>query len=310
MDKDECYRLLHTLEGEAAAFSVETVRSASRECQDVLGSEDLLTEQKSQKFYEKLDLLKKGLSDFEIEHPELMSWLGSLNERQIEFSELDLKNKLNLAKTCTNLNKGIEFLEEHLLLVPLEMQLKKFNTVVQAAALKVGKKVHPLKVDAADLRIDSGWNAFFFSNLVHVFRNAVDHGIESEEARRDAGKDPIGTIEIKAFVENNFLHFEIRDDGSGVNISKVREVARSRLPEVPIDSLSDYEVCQLIFAPGFTSRDSVSELSGRGVGMDAVKSAVEDLGGMVEMRSEVGVGSRVLLKIPWNSNTEQLKASA
>jgi len=135
--------------------------------------------------------------------------------------------------------------------------------------------------------------------IIHLIRNSLDHGIESKEVRVAAGKDPIGKIEISVFQDDGNVVFEVADDGHGLDHQKILKKAIEK-NLIPSDSkLSNDEIGKLIFLPGFSTNDAVNEISGRGVGMDVVKSAVEDrAGGVVEIKSTLGKGSVFRLRLP------------
>ncbi|HEX7664405.1 MAG TPA: chemotaxis protein CheA [Polyangiaceae bacterium] len=134
--------------------------------------------------------------------------------------------------------------------------------------------------------------------LLHVVRNAIDHGIEKPAARVEAGKSPIGKLSLRAFHEGGLVVVEIRDDGGGIDLTRVRRKATER-NLIPADRVpTERELFGLLFAPGFSTADRITDVSGRGVGMDVVKSSVERIGGSVDLQSVKGFGTLVRLKIP------------
>ena len=140
-----------------------------------------------------------------------------------------------------------------------------------------------------------------FEPLLHVLRNALDHGVETPDERAASGKPPSATIAIRAHRAGDRVVVEVQDDGRGIDVARVREAALSRgllAPDV-LETMADSEVIGLIFAPGFSTAGSVTTLSGRGVGMDAVRSAIERLGGRVEVESEPGAGVLVRFVLPF-----------
>jgi len=136
--------------------------------------------------------------------------------------------------------------------------------------------------------------------LTHIVRNSIDHGIELPEKRTASGKNPEGCITMKAFQEGGYVVVEIIDDGAGLNTEKIRDRALQRglISRERSLTMSEQDVHRLIFAPGFSTADTVTNLSGRGVGMDVVKSSVEKIGGQVDIASRAGDGSTIRLKIP------------
>jgi two-component system chemotaxis sensor kinase CheA len=182
-------------------------------------------------------------------------------------------------------------LHHHVLQVrmtPLESITANLPRLVRDLCRKTGKKVR-LEISGEGLELDRTILEALSDPLVHMVRNAVDHGIDKQ-----------GTISIKAWREKDMALIEIADDGQGIDPEKIREklIERGLLKEAQAKALSPRKVLQWICQPGFSTRDTVSETSGRGVGMDVVKYALEGLGGMLEIESEVGAGTRFLMKAP------------
>ncbi|MEO0336692.1 MAG: ATP-binding protein, partial [Pseudomonadota bacterium] len=165
------------------------------------------------------------------------------------------------------------------------------------------KTVRPIQFESEGVRLLPEPYQKFIASLVHVFRNSVDHGIELPDDRTAAGKDEFGSISVSSkFVENGNgerrLSVVIKDDGKGIDIKKLREkLVKDKGPEHTA-LLNDSEVMLTIFEAGISSRDQVGEFSGRGVGMDAVKNAVEELGGSVQVDSTFGKETRIAIDLP------------
>ncbi len=154
----------------------------------------------------------------------------------------------------------------------------------------------PLLILGGDTRINTDKIKEFSSTLVHLFRNCMDHGIESTDKRISAGKPEAGSITINCELRKKNLHVTIQDDGGGINVSKVREI----LSEKGIDqeSLSDKEAMMYIFQPDFSTAEALTELSGRGVGMSAIDQSIKNLGGKLDLESVQGQGSKFIFEIP------------
>jgi two-component system, chemotaxis family, sensor kinase CheA len=133
---------------------------------------------------------------------------------------------------------------------------------------------------------------------VHLVRNALDHGLESPETRLAAGKSETGTLELNAFHEGGNIIIEVKDDGAGINKARVLKKAQERGLVSPDQEMSDDQVHNLIFAPGFSTADTISDVSGRGVGMDVVRRNINDLGGHVQIFSNEGKGSTIRIRLP------------
>jgi two-component system chemotaxis sensor kinase CheA len=134
--------------------------------------------------------------------------------------------------------------------------------------------------------------------LIHILRNAVDHGIESSQDRIQAGKNPKGRVKLSFANEGNYLLISVQDDGKGIDAKHLHKKGLEKGLLSPSQEYSDKQLLHLIFHPGFSTKESTSEISGRGVGMDVVKTNIEKLGGQVDLSTEVGKGSRFEIKIP------------
>lgn len=136
--------------------------------------------------------------------------------------------------------------------------------------------------------------------LIHLIRNSADHGIEPKEVRERLGKSPSGHINLKAYQVGNNVVIEVEDDGQGIDLEKVKQkaVERGLLKKDMVNNLSQKEAIDLLFKPSFTTSDKITDLSGRGVGLDVVKTKIEQLGGAVEVETEKGVGSKFIIRLP------------
>lgn len=182
---------------------------------------------------------------------------------------------------------------------PINTLWSKFPRVVRDLSIACKKQVR-LEMYGKETELDKTLIEAIKDPLTHIIRNSIDHGIEVPSMRTDAGKAPEGCISMSAFQEGGYVIIEIVDDGAGLNTDKIRERALQRglITRERAQAMSDAEVHRLIFAPGFSTADTVTNLSGRGVGMDVVKSSVEKIGGQVDIASRRGEGSTIRLKIP------------
>jgi two-component system, chemotaxis family, sensor kinase CheA len=207
-----------------------------------------------------------------------------------------------LERRFENLEKLTRELQElslTLRMVPVAPLFGKMKRVVYDTARKVHKKIN-LVLAGEDTRLDKRLVELLADPLLHIVRNSVDHGIESVEEREEIGKPEMGTITLKATQEGNEITISISDDGGGLNREAILRKAHSQGLALGLDlTSSDNEIFKLIFLPGFSTADQVSEVSGRGVGMDVVNSnVVEKLHGRIEVESQDGEGSTFKLKIP------------
>ncbi|AKQ65852.1 Signal transduction histidine kinase CheA [Myxococcus hansupus] len=184
-------------------------------------------------------------------------------------------------------------------LVPLSTVFDAFPRAVREMSRTQGKEVD-LVIENADIGVDRSMLGDVRDALVHLLRNSVDHGVESPDTRQQLGKPLNGRIRIRVRVDGDMLHIEVEDDGRGIDPERLRQAAISKrlINAVQAAALSEREAIELIFRPGFSTRDQVSELSGRGVGMDVVKRKVETLGGSVGVSSRIGRGTTITLRLP------------
>jgi chemotaxis protein histidine kinase CheA len=184
-------------------------------------------------------------------------------------------------------------------LVPLSTLFEAFPRAVREIGNSQGKQVD-LIIEKTQVGVDRSMVSDVRDALVHLLRNAVDHGLEAVDYRQTLGKPEVGRIQIRARADGDMLHIEVEDDGRGMDPERLRQVAVTRrvLTQAQATALTEREAIELIFRPGFSTRDEVSELSGRGVGMDVVKRKVEALGGSVSVQSKVGRGTTIGLRLP------------
>ncbi len=217
-----------------------------------------------------------------------------LNQHRDEVhNPLMLKSLSHLAK----LSKEIQNISMSLRMVPLKQTLQKMQRIVRDTSKALDKKVH-LELIGEETEIDKTVLEHLADPLVHIVRNAVDHGLESTAERILAGKGEEGIVSIKAFHEGNNLVIEIRDDGKGINPKIIREKAIEKKVISANANMSDDDLVNLIFHPGFSTKAEVSEISGRGVGMDVVKTNIEKLSGEVKVVTELGKGSVFKVVLP------------
>ncbi len=203
------------------------------------------------------------------------------------------KNVSNLAKITRNLQE----LAMALRMVPLKATFQKMFRLVRDTARKTGKEVR-LDLYGEDTEIDKTVIDAIADPLVHLLRNAVDHGVEPPDDRAAAGKPREGCIHLGAFHQGGNVIIEITDDGKGLHRDRILQKAEEKGLIDPAAELSDNEVYQLIFLPGFSTHDKATDISGRGVGMDVVRRNIEQLGGRVDIQSKPGEGSTFHVRLP------------
>ncbi len=214
-------------------------------------------------------------------------------------SNLDPVVHQQLMGNLVDLERNTRLLQESVMairMIPMAVVFNRFPRMLRDLAAKLGKQVELNTVGEAT-ELDKGMIEKITDPLTHLVRNALDHGIESPQARIAAGKPAMGTITLAAQHKGGSIAIEVRDDGKGLSRQRILGKAREKGMQVH-DAMTDHEVFQLIFEPGFSTVDQVTEVSGRGVGMDVVRRNILGLGGSVELDTAEGFGTRVTVRLP------------
>ena len=246
-----------------------------------------------------LDDLKNGVSVKEIRQRiaddagELSGWFDSF-ENDFKVSSAKYRSTTqNLGRISSELQEGVMKIR----MVPIGTIFNRFPRVVRDLSRDLGRKVN-LVIEGEDTELDKTVVDDLLDPIMHCVRNSVDHGIEPPEERAANGKDETGTLTLRAANEGNMIVIDIIDDGQGIEVEKVREKAISRGLISPNKVLSNQDAYNLIFLPGFSTSDKISNVSGRGVGLDVVKTMVEKLKGTISVTSERGKGSKFSIRLP------------
>ncbi len=184
-------------------------------------------------------------------------------------------------------------------MVPIESVVSKFPRMIRDMQKTLGKKMD-LHMSGEETELDRTVVDEIGDPLMHLLRNSADHGLESAEVRKERGKPETGNIYLDAYQDGNNVVIEVRDDGNGIDVAKVRDKAIQRGTITPeqAENMTDKEIIDLLFLPSFSTKEQVSEISGRGVGLDVVKSKIEALSGEVEVKSKLGEGSTWTVRLP------------
>ena len=199
----------------------------------------------------------------------------------------------NLGRITSELQEGVMKIR----MVPISQIFSRFPRVVRDLQRDLNKKIN-LVIEGEDTELDKSVVEDLLDPIMHCVRNSADHGIESPEVRIAAGKPETGTLKLKAANEGNMINIDISDDGAGIDVEKVKAKAVSRGLIHPDKILTDQEAYQLIFQPGFSTAEKISNVSGRGVGLDVVKTMIDKLNGSVAVSSQKGVGSTFSIRLP------------
>lgn len=199
----------------------------------------------------------------------------------------------NLGRITGELQEGVMKIR----MVPISQIFNRFPRVVRDLQRDLNKKID-LVVEGEETELDKTVVDDLLDPIMHCVRNSVDHGVESPADRVAAGKSETGTVTLKAANEGNMINIDISDDGAGINIKKVKEKAVQRGLIHPDKILTEQEAAQLIFHPGFSTADKITNVSGRGVGLDVVKTMIDKLNGTVTVSSELGKGTTFSIRLP------------
>ncbi len=180
-------------------------------------------------------------------------------------------------------------------MLPLDTVFNRFPRMIRDVSIELNKEINFI-IEGAETELDRTVIDEIGEPLIHLLRNAADHGVESREDRIAAGKNPVGTVKLVAYQEGTKALIKVIDDGAGINVERVKAKAEEK--GINTEGLSDNDIKNLIFAQGFSTNEVVTDISGRGVGMDVVKTKISSLGGTVDVFSKEGEGSTFVIKLP------------
>ena len=241
---------------------------------------------------EKLDVLMNLVSELIIAKNGLVSVSNNENEKkehgfneQIEYLE----------RVTTKLHESVM----NVRMMPIETVTQKFPKMVRDLSKKLDKQMK-LFIYGEDTELDRTVIDEIGDPLMHLLRNSADHGLESPEMRTQRGKDPVGTIILNAYQDGNNVVIEVKDDGNGINVETVKQKAieKGAITEEQAETMSNKDIIDLLFKPSFSMAKVVSDVSGRGVGLDVVKTKIEALGGDIEVKTKLGEGSTFIIRLP------------
>ena len=242
---------------------------------------------------EKLDVLMNLVSELIIAKNGLVSISSNTQDTRNDNSFNEQIEYLE--SVTTNLHESVMKVR----MVPIESVVNRFPRMIRDLSKKLDKKME-LHMTGEDTELDRTVIDEIGDPLQHLLRNSADHGLESNEDRIALGKSEVGNIWLNAYQDGNNVNIEVRDDGAGINIEKVRNKALEKGMITPeqAEVMTDKEIIDLLFQPSFSTADKITDVSGRGVGLDVVKTKIEGLGGNIECRSVIGEGSSFIIHLP------------
>ena len=223
---------------------------------------------------------------------ELVIYRTRLEQIVLNYKSPELSETLEqIGRTTTDLQDLVMKIR----MLPLDTVFNRFPRMIRDISVELNKEIN-FVIEGAETELDRTVIDEIGEPLIHLLRNAADHGVESKEERIAAGKDPVGTVKLIAYQEGTKALIKVIDDGAGINVEKVK--AKAEKIGINTEGLTENDIKNLIFAQGFSTNEVVTDISGRGVGMDVVKTKIASLGGTVELISEEGKGSTFIIQLP------------
>lgn len=244
---------------------------------------------------DKLDVLMNLVSELIIAKNALVSVTSGDNGAEVGSGQIFHENIEYLERVTTNLHESVMKVR----MVPIESVVNRFPRMIRDLNRKLNKKME-LYMSGEDTELDRTVIDELGDPLMHLLRNSADHGLESNEERVRLGKPEIGSIFLDAYQDGNNVTIEVRDDGGGIDTEKVRRKAleKGTITLQQAEAMTDKDYIDLLFQPSFSTADQISDVSGRGVGLDVVKTKIESLGGSIEARTVKGQGSTFVIQLP------------
>lgn len=305
-DHSQIFRCLHTIKGGAATFSIKPVSDTAHMSETLLNEWKFNpTSEAENKLREQCIKLEHSFVQFQKSNEVVLGSREKLQQRWIEIPYIKLANFQS--KISPELRSDFS---QNFLMEPIGEFFKQYNDVCTVIAERDSKQVHPLSFENADLKVLPEIYGALLSTLIHAYRNAVDHGIETPEQRQAAGKPEGGNIKTSFNMQatSNTLEIRIQDDGGGIDPQKIRQKLSAK--GIDTQNETDTQVIQHIFDSEFSTREVVTETSGRGIGMDAILFSAKQLGGKAWVESKLGQGTTLIIQVPYLTEEPNKKLQA
>ncbi len=290
---------LHSFYGKNNHFDPTTIKSFV---------DELIEERKSEvaNVHEKLKTFTKEnvISSIRVSSDKIDQLMNLVSELVTTQASLSLYVEDNQVYALNQLSENIENITRQLRdtafsisLIPIETMLTRFHRLIRDLSAEFNKNIEFI-TEGAETELDKTLIQGLTDPLMHIIRNSVDHGIEPEEGRIEKGKTPQGMIYLKAFYSGANVVIRIQDDGQGIDIEKVRQKAIAKELITPDAKYTDKEILDLVFIAGFSTANNITDVSGRGVGMDVVKRKIDEIRGTVDLESKENIGTTITIKLP------------
>lgn len=309
-DREALFRSLHTLKGGAALFSISEMAAACHSAETLLSE---YQEKSSTEAYtalnQKCQEVDHSFHSFLESSKDILGTSAFSSDRQIEVPYSKINDMIERIGKLPGGGSMAQVVLSELVMEPAGSFFNAYNDVALRLAEKQEKMLFPLEMENASIPVMPEIYAPLFGTFVHAFRNAVDHGIEAPGERENSGKDAHGKIkvhfELKTVSGYQYLSIGVKDDGGGIDPTRIREKLQGK--GIDVSQESDHQVIQHVFDSQFSTREQVTETSGRGVGMDAIKNAAELLGGRAWVESEMKKGTSLYVEVPYLTSVPKVK---
>lgn len=312
-DLQELFRILHTLKGGAALFSVAEMAKLSHQAENELNRfKDATSPETAEGLQRSCLSVQTSFHEF---IQQSKSILGAKAFSDIRSVDVPIQEIQLLCERLSSWHQGVvlaEELKQKYILEPIESFFQSYEQVVRTTAEKENKQVAPLQFINGQLPVLGEAYSSLFACMVHAFRNSVDHGIETPQIRLEKSKPEAGSISVHFNLlkkeKYRYLQIRVQDDGGGIDPQKIRTKLDKK--NYPHQKETDYQVIQHVFDSEFSTKEQITETSGRGVGMDAIRIAAEKLGGATWVESTLGQGTHLYIEVPYITELPRATAKA